>query len=146
MRFALIASWFAAFSIFVFVGCAEDKHGIEVYPASGKVLVNGQPADGANVALFGISPELQGPGAPVPTGQTNAEGVFSLTSFESRDGAPAGEFKVTVIWPEPIPPNVDQEMYQPKDRLNGKYSNPQTSKLTATIEPGGGELPPFELR
>jgi len=146
MRLAPHAPWVASCCLLAFVGCGDDGGRIKVYPVTGKVLVNGQPAEGANVAFFGSTPELQGPAAIVPTGTSNAEGVFELTSFDPGDGAPEGTFNVTVIWPEPIPPNVDQEMYQPKDRLNGRYANPDTPNLTARVEQGGGELPPFELQ
>jgi hypothetical protein len=127
-------------------GCSKTEEGrMTVYPVSGRVTVNGQPAGGAIVVFYGATPDLTGPGTPAPEGTTDAHGEFRLRSYDPDDGAPAGEFKVTVIWPEPIPPGADREMYQPKDRLQGRYSNPQKSNLTATVEEGGGELPPFEL-
>jgi hypothetical protein len=67
-----------------------------------------------------------------------------LSSYEPDDGAPAGEFKVTVVWQEPPPPNA-VGVFAQKDRLRGRYTNPQTSTLTARVEQGGGELPPFQL-
>jgi hypothetical protein len=128
------------------IGCSNvDDNRLQVYHVSGKVTVKGQPAEGARVALYGATPDLTGPGTVVPVGTTDANGVFALRSYEPEDGAPAGEFKVTVIWPEPIPPNVDQEMYQRKDRLGGRYGNAQKSGLIVTVPEGGGELPPFEL-
>lgn len=127
-------------------GCDQGEGRLRVYPVSGKVLVGGQSAAGAKVVFYPESPDLTGPGTPVPAGTTNANGEFQLRSYDPDDGAPAGQFKVTVIWPEPIPPNVDQEMYQPKDRLKGKYGMPERTTLTATVEEGGGELPPFELQ
>jgi hypothetical protein len=128
------------------VGCSKDNDGrMQVYPVSGKVTVKGQPVEGARVVFYGATADLTGPGTIVPVGVTDANGAFQLRSYEPEDGSPAGEFKVTVIWPERIPPNVDQEMYKPKDRLRGRYSDPQKSGLTATVPEGGGELPPFEL-
>ena len=118
---------------------------MEVFPTSGIVRVGGQPVSGATVVLFGATPEVSGPGTVPPQGVTDESGAFRLTSYELDDGAPAGAFKVTVFWPEPTPDNAG-EMFQPKDRLKGKYSNPETSGLTAEISEGGGELPPFELK
>jgi hypothetical protein len=149
MKYQTIPFWSttALAAFVVTIGCSKNEAGrLQVYPASGKVTIKGQPVEGARVALFGSAPELTGPGTVVPVGTTDANGAFQLRSYEPEDGAPAGEFKVTVIWPEPIPPNVDQEMYKPKDRLGGRYSNPQKSGLTATVPEGCGELPPFELQ
>jgi hypothetical protein len=127
-------------------GCSDVEEGrMRVYPVSGRVTVKGSPAEGARVVFYGATPDLTGPGTPAPVGTTDANGEFRLRSYDPEDGAPAGKFNVTIIWPEPIPPNVDQEMYRPKDRLQGRYSDPQKSGLTATVEEGGGELPPFEL-
>ena len=127
------------------VGCSSDDGRVDVYPINGKVLVKGQPADGAEVAFYPTAPELQGPRTPVPEGTTDGSGVFRLQSYEPDDGAPAGEFNVTVVWPSPPPSNATG-VFDFKDRLGGRYSDPQTSKLTARVEEGGGEIPAFELQ
>ena len=118
---------------------------VDLYPVSGKVLVKGQPAEGAKVTFYPTAAESMGPKMPVPAGTTDANGDFRLQSSEADDGAPAGEFKVTVVWPAPPPPNATG-VFDLKDRLGGRYANPQTSKLTAQVEEGGGEIPPFELQ
>lgn len=129
------------------IGCGSKKDGlVEVVPVSGKVLVKGQPAEGARVVFYPISEELKGKGMPVPAGTTDDTGEFQLQSFRPDDGAPVGDFRVTVVWLEPTPPNADPEMFRAKDRLQGRYSNPDTTKLTATVPDGGVQLPPFELQ
>jgi hypothetical protein len=136
----------ASLALLMLSGCASEDDGrMQVYPVSGTVKVGGQPVEGAEVVFYGATPGLRGKGTIPPEGETDANGVFRLTSYEPNDGAPAGQFKVTVRWPEPIPADADQEMYQPKDRLKGKYSDPETSGLTVEVPEGGGELPPFEL-
>jgi len=128
------------------LGCGgQDSDRVEVFPVSGKVLVNGQPAEGASVIFYSQSPDSEGKKMPVPGGTTDANGDFQLTSYESGDGAPAGEYKVAVVWYEPPSPNATGVSEQP-DRLRGRYANPQTSKLTARVEQGCSELPPFELQ
>jgi hypothetical protein len=126
-------------------GCGENDTRVDVYPVKGKVLVGGQPAEGAQVVFYPQSPELQGPGMPVPEGTTDSDGQFELQSFDPADGAPAGDFNVTVSWPEPTPENFSG-IIDPKDRLGGRYVDPQRSGLTVTVEKGGGELPPLELK
>ena len=39
-----------------------------------------------------------------------------------------------------------QGTFDQKDRLGGRYSNPDKSELTAHVDKGGGEIPPFELQ
>jgi hypothetical protein len=130
------------------VGCAEDDGRIEVYPVSGKVLVRGAPAEAAQVVFYPVAEELRKPGMPIPEAVTDAEGIFQLRSYDPKDGAPAGEYTVSVYWPGPAPPDADPAAgtYNPKDRLAGRYLDPNKSGLNVTIEEGGAELPPFELQ
>jgi hypothetical protein len=127
------------------LGCSTDDGRVDVYPVTGKVMVKGQPAEGAEVVFYPVTAEVDGVKIPGPAATTDANGVFRLRSYEAEDGAPAGEFKVTVVWPAPPPPNASG-VFQMTDRLGGRYANPDTSKLTARVEPGGGEIAPFELQ
>ncbi|MCO6045968.1 hypothetical protein NG895_18875 [Aeoliella sp. ICT_H6.2] len=127
-------------------GCESKPEGrMTVYPTTGSVTVDGSSAEGVKIVLYGATPDLQGPGTVAPYAITDAEGKFSLTSYESNDGAPAGSFKVCAIWPEPTPPDADEEFFEPEDRLKGKYETPDSTPLQTTVEEGGSELPPFEL-
>ena len=127
------------------LGCvAEDSDRLEVYPVTGEVFVKGQPAEGASVIFYSQSPAPEGKKMPVPAGVTDANGEFQLTSYETEDGAPAGDYRVAIIWNEPPPPDFSG-VFEPKDRLGGRYASPDTSKLTATVEEGPTEVPPFQL-
>jgi hypothetical protein len=109
-------------------------------------MVKGKPAEGANVVLFPTDPSLQGAGKPLPTGTTGPDGKFVLSSYEPNDGAPAGVYQVTIVWPEEVKSNPNNPETPPtRDRLNSRYAVPEQSGLTATIEEGPTELKPFEL-
>jgi hypothetical protein len=128
-------------------GCGEKSDRIEVYPAHGKVVVNGQPVDGARVVYYPIIAEVDGMRTPTPAATTDAAGEYHLESYDPEDGAPAGEYSVTVVWPEPPPPNAEAlGVYDQKDRLRDRYSDPAKSGLTATVPDGGGELPLLDLK
>ena len=145
MRCALLLSGFSICVIVAAQGCgAENDDRVEVYPVSGKVFVGGKPIEGISVIFYGQAPAQEDKRMPVPAGVTDANGEFRLTSYDSGDGAPAGEYKVAVIWNEPPPPNFSG-VFEPRDRLGGRYASPNTSKLTATVPEGGAELPPFQL-
>ena len=135
-----------AVSALLVLGCAKANSGrIPVYPTSGKLTLKGQPVEGAEVAFYSSTPELTGPGTVPPVGVTDASGVFHLRSYDPDDGAPAGKFNVTIIWPEATASGGDSEMQQRKDRLQGRYADPVKSGLAVDVSEGGGELPPFEL-
>ena len=85
-----------------------------------------------------------------PAAETGLDGKFKLTTFETYDGAPAGQYNVMVRW-GPRPQSAAGEARpergkRPPDRLRGRYMNPQTSGLTATVEEQATEVPAFELQ
>jgi hypothetical protein len=127
-------------------GCGKSDGRVKVYPVNGKVSVRGMPAESARVVFYPVSDELKKPGMPIPYGMTDGQGNFKLRSYDVDDGAPEGDYKVSIIWLDVPPEKAQENPLSAKDRLSGQYSNPQTSKLTAKVEKGGGEIPPFELQ
>ena len=126
-----------AFSALV-VGCGSK--GPVLYPVSGKVLVNGKAPEHATVVFHPAG--ASGPDAVRPRGKVGADGSFTLTSYETGDGAPAGEYRVTVeLW---LSSGKADE--GPSSRLPARFAKPETSGLTATVAAGPTELKPFELK
>ena len=119
---------------------------MKVYPVNGRVSVRGTPAEGARVVFYPVSDELKKPGMPIPYGTADSQGNFKLRSYDIDDGAPEGDYRISIIWLDVPPEKAKENPLSAKDRLSGQYSNPQTSKLTAKVEKGGGEIPPFELQ
>jgi hypothetical protein len=111
-----------------------------VYPVNGQVLFEGQPIPGA---LIVFHPK----GADVGTteksfAKSGPDGTFTLGTYESAEGAPAGNYLVTVeLWL-----SSGQGDEGPTSRLPAKFANPNTSGLTATVEAGPNELKPFQLK
>lgn len=135
----------AALFLALSIGCGgRDDGRVAVYPVSGKVLVNGQPAAGATISFFPQSEDSQPVDLPVPSGLVDESGNYMLRSYVEGDGAPAGEYRVTVVWPAPPPPNAT--VFDTPDRLRGRYSDPGTSGLTATVGERSTEVPPFDLK
>lgn len=130
---------------FVAIGCGSHDGRVKVYPVHGKVLANGQPAAGARVVFYPIAQESEGQKRPTPSGETDAAGEYRLQSFSPDDGASVGDYRVTVVWLEPPPPNA-HGIFDQRDRLAGRYASPETSNLTARVEKGGGEIPAFSLK
>jgi hypothetical protein len=111
-----------------------------VHPVRGRVLVNGKPAAQAQVLFHPVQNDET---EPRPTGQTDDQGYFTLTSYANNDGAPEGEYAVTVTWFRVA--RSGKEELVPYNVLPPRYASQQTSRLRATVTPGSNELTPFQL-
>ena len=110
------------------------------FAVSGKVLFNGKPAEHATVVFHPIGES--GPDSVRPRGKVRADGSFALTTYDGEDGAPAGDYRVTVeLW---LTTGRGDE--GPTSRLPAKYARPETSGLTATVNAWPTELKPFDVR
>ncbi|HTN75911.1 MAG TPA: hypothetical protein VL096_11720 [Pirellulaceae bacterium] len=135
-------------AILLLVGCGGGVP--RCYPVSGSVTVQGRPAVGAIVILHpeGGSEALQ---KLRPYGTVDEFGKFQLNCNAPGDGAPAGNYKVTIVWEaadaDPVAPaSTDPEaVVMVPDRLGGKYSKPESTSLRATVDSRATELPPFQL-
>lgn len=78
--------------LMVVCGCGgeTDPNRKPTYPVSGKVTLEGKPVADATLTF---SPEE---GQPVATGRTDAEGRYTLTTYEPDDGAAEGKYLVLV--------------------------------------------------
>ena len=135
----------AAAMIGLLAGCGGGDR-VEVYPATGTVTYRGQAADGAEVTLYWAGDAVPDRRFPIPSGIVGGDGRYELTSFEPADGAPPGDYRATVVWLEALKPGENPEAIARGDRLGARYANPETSGLSATIEPRGNALPPFDLQ
>jgi hypothetical protein len=131
-----------------------------VYPVSGQVLLNGQPLAGALVALHPVGEMDVALPSVRPNGRTGPDGTFVLTTYETHDGAPPGEYAVIVechpaAGPAPGRPGAQgygtgkpdaEPKYEAPDRLGGRYRDPRHSGLRVRLAPEPTVLPPFHLK
>jgi hypothetical protein len=111
-----------------------------LYPVRGQVLFEGRPANRALVVLHPLNDPS--PEAVRPRGQVGEDGLFTLSTYGTKDGAPSGAYRVTVeLW---LSTGKGDE--GPTSRLPAKYANPEKSGLTATVDTGPTELKPFLLK
>lgn len=118
-------------------GCGAEPQ--KVHEVVGRLRVGDQPAGNASIAFHPIDPVLS---RVCPVGVTGADGAFRLTSYRYGDGAPAGEYIVTIIWPDETKPVDECECPRPDehDRLRGTYASRESSSIHATIVPGTNEV------
>jgi hypothetical protein len=123
-------------------GCGQrgPEHA-PVFPARGELFVNGKPAVGAVVRLHADQPAAEVP--LLPRGVVKADGSFVVTTYKTGDGAPAGRYRVSVIWQRRGPEDADEG----KTLLPERYSRPESSGLQIEIMPRTeNKIPPFHLQ
>jgi len=139
--FAAILSVVLTFSA---IGC--EKARLQVHPVEVKVLFRGQPAANAELVLHPVDggDEVQ---QLRPNGRVEANGNLILTTYERGDGAPAGQYKITVKWRVSARKSDDPETAEENavDPLNGRFGDVQSTELMWQVKEGTNQLPPLEL-
>src|SRR5262245_46630814 len=121
--------------------CACGDGRPPVYPVTGQVFVGQRPGARATVTFHPVNDT---PERYRPTGQVDERGNFKLTTFTEGDGAPAGEYRVTVSWYLATRTSPTEDPV-PVNRLPEKYGRPESSGLRATVGPGDNAVEPFRL-
>lgn len=123
----------AATILAMVVGCSpQGPPRTATYPVTGQVFVDGQPA--AELAVFFTN--INGVDKDQPTfstANTDAEGKFKVSTYESGDGIPEGTYAVTFIWGQM---NLMSMSYGGPDKLKDRYSDPENSPFKVTVKRG----------
>ncbi|MBA3480793.1 MAG: hypothetical protein H0T51_03165 [Pirellulales bacterium] len=119
----------AGMCLALILGCGDGRP--ERAKVSGHVLIDGQPLTKGSIRFV--------PAQGRPAGSSLDEsGRFELTCFEPGDGAILGEYRVAIRGAEYLSETL-LKWHAPK-----KYSNAETSDLTATVDEPRDDLN-FEL-
>jgi hypothetical protein len=113
----------------------------QVYPVRGQVLVDGKGAADALVFLHAV--DDADPRVVRPFAQADKEGKFAISTYVSGDGAPPGDYLVTIEWRE-LSGLFKQDVGGP-DRLKGAYADAKKAPFQITVTARDNDLPPFEI-
>ncbi len=111
------------------------------YPVKGFVYYEGTPAAGATIAFHlphPITKRMIYAGDAIVEG----DGSFVMSTYSAFDGAPAGEYIVTVVNAGKF---IDEDSKPTKNLLPARYASTGTSPLRALVKPGPNEFV-FELQ
>jgi|WetSurMetagenome_2_1015567.scaffolds.fasta_scaffold125630_2 hypothetical protein len=126
------------------VGCgSKDPSRLAVFPVKGQIAFRGKSPAGALVVLHPKTPVASHSLRPV--GHVREDGTFSVTSYESDDGAPAGEYAVTVQWQSPVK-KANGDFSLSPNVLPKQYSRPDTSPVLVHVAEGDNALPPIVIK
>lgn len=137
-------------------GCfgSSDEGRLPTKPLAVTVTHNGQPVAGATVSFVDEA------GTAPAFGQTDAQGVAKMKTYEEEDGVVYGTHRISVIKSEIVgeqeAADQDSEEYDPlaaeqgppvmiKPLIPAKYASPVTSGLTAQINDDSPEEMKIEL-
>ncbi len=112
-----------------------------VFPVSGRVLLDGKPLAYAFVVFHPRAG--RGSDDVRPRAHADATGRFVLSTYDSADGAPAGEYRITV---EKYRPPKESDKGPPVNLLPTRYAKPDTSNLAVRIQEGPNDLPPLQIK
>jgi hypothetical protein len=116
-------------------GGSEDRP--ELFPVKGAAKYNGQSMTGGCVSLVPVTHDSR---VKIPPfGLVDEDGVFQITTYETGDGAPAGDYSVTVSW-------SDDDVDSPSDLFKGRYRNPKKPVAKFTVKEGANEIPLIDLK
>lgn len=119
-------------------GCDNPRQ-LAVFPVEGTLTVNGQPAANAMVAFHPVN--LAGSPTILPVASTGRDGTYRLMTYAAGDGAPAGEYAVTVVWPDDSQPRDECVDVVTHDRFQGSYADPARSPWHVSVVPGTNVVP-----
>jgi hypothetical protein len=120
----------------------SDEEGVTVtnrkpvQPVCGKVFYEGTPAANAVVTFHLLNPDAKRT-TRGGDAMAEADGTFTLSTYAANDGAPAGEYAVTVVWWNPP---VDADGKPGPNMLPERYARPETTPLKVTVKAGTNEV------
>jgi hypothetical protein len=125
----------------VLASCSDARNeNPPTYRVIGKVMYQGKPVPDATL-LFQKKDQSRG-----AVGETDAEGNFQLTTYALNDGAPPGEYRVSIMcYRKPKLNASESEMYHLKNDLPAKYEDPLKSGLSAKVVDNDNNVVNFEL-
>lgn len=145
MRVHRLGPWLLAAAVAA-TGCSGKPGEKPVFPVRGRVTFENKPMAKALVSFHSADPADRSTPAHATA---DDQGNYVLHTYRADDGAPAGDYIVTVYWPAPRPraapkgeyvDPVDADQLNTVDRLKNQYSTVAVSKLRAKVEPRDNEV------
>jgi hypothetical protein len=109
-----------------------------VHPVVGRIAAGKVVPSGAQVVFHPVGRQL--PDQAVPRATVRDDGAFLLSTFGAEDGAPEGDYVVTIQWFR-----IGKDGAPGPNVLPVRYARPDSSPLKVAVGAGRNELPAFEI-
>lgn len=123
-------------------GCNFESPRLPVFPVTGKVTYKGQPADGAQVVLFPVNPDIAAEIAP--SARVQKDGSFAITAYDPGDGAPEGDYVVTVSWRKVVKDKAGD--FAGPNVIPKEYGSAATSPVKISVKGAPTEIPLIAIK
>ena len=136
-----------ALMVLAFAGCSDsqDTNKRPVFPATGTVTYRGKPLVDATVRLHPLQEDDDDRPVWLPRGRVNSEGRFTLSTYRTGDGAPAGEYRVSFSWQGPLKNISEDDQDELPELMPKQLTSPKHSNITVVVAEGENEFAPFDF-
>ncbi len=133
-------TWVLVVTLIQLFGCSSGEARRPTQHANGTLKIQGKAAPGATLVFH--PDQTWGKDEPKPRATVKPDGTYEVTTYEGNDGAPEGNYTVTVEWFVPNKPDDGNVT----NRAPAKYGKANSSPLKVNIGKGPNNLPAFELK
>lgn len=129
-------------------GCGEveDRLARTTVPVTGVVKFKGKVIPDATICLHPVDAPADGKPVFTPRGNSDEAGNYTLTTYRTADGAPVGEYNVTVSWLGPLKGLDEDQEDRLRERLPRRYTKPETSGIKVVVSDGQNQLDDILLK
>ena len=124
-------------------GCSTGKKVPVCYPVHGTVTSKGKPLAEAVVVFHRVGGDVEGNQKPMAIAK--ADGSFDLTTYHIGDGAPPGDYAITVEL-RALTTGGEEPVRNGHNTLPVKYAKPESSGIKYTVVEGDNQIPPINVK
>jgi hypothetical protein len=136
-------------------GCGDRR--LDVAPVRGKVVYRGTGIPRAVVIFHPDEEAVEKARRMRPFAYTDEQGNFQLKTYVDGDGAPPGDYRVSIVARSTAPGNRPRQDARETEKattgrainipaeVSKKYANVETSGIAVTVHEGENTLEPFVL-
>ncbi|HZZ78046.1 MAG TPA: hypothetical protein VFE62_05990 [Gemmataceae bacterium] len=126
------------------LGCGKNDRE-PLHPVRGHIEYDGKPVPHAFLVLHPV--KATGKESTKPRAKVAEDGSFVVETYAAKDGAPAGEYVVTIEWylSNAVAGGGESDDLPARNYLPQRYSKVETSGLRVSVQPGKNEIPTIQL-
>lgn len=133
-----MSRWPLVSLLLLLMACSRSSRPVPLFPVSGELTFEGKPCNGALVLLHPTGES--NPPTPRPRAIVQSNGAFEVMTSKPGDGAPEGEYTLSVEWRK-----VDDHPEQGMSLIPSRYGDPKTSGLKVIVKAEANVIPPIRL-
>jgi hypothetical protein len=136
----------------VLAGCS--KHGpppikgtkLAVFPVKGKLMMDGKPMVAAAIIFNPVTQFPKGSAQVQPRATADENGDFTVWTYANDDGAPAGDYKITISWKGAEAVGLtDGGRGEIDEKVPEAFQTARTSKIRIKVKEEPNTLPTWDL-